>query len=392
MRLYRALILLTLIAAVVAPGPAGTAEVGVTGVRLGEHGATTRFVLDLTGRVDFRLFTLPDPYRVVIDMPALEWRPAKPPGGTTALIQGLRYGLFRPDVFRVVLDVGRPVSVRRLFFLPPADGQGPRFVLDLEPASREAFLAEKRGSLTVAALAPPALPEPSSAERDKPVVVLDPGHGGVDPGAISPGGTYEKDITLAVALEVRRQIEAMGKFRVVMTRERDVFVSLARRVETAKAARADIFISLHADAIKDKGVRGGSVYTLSEKASDALAEELAQHANASDVIAGVDFSDKSPEVANILIDLARRKALNDSADAADVVLAGLAEATSLLKTSRRHAGFAVLKGPEVPSILVELGFLSNRQDERMLGQPAHQRRLAQAVARAVDGWFGRNRR
>ncbi len=364
----------------------------MTGVRLGEHTTMTRFVVDLTEKVEFRLFTLAAPYRVVIDMPVLDWRLKGAPGNGTSLIKGFRSELFRSDVFRIVLDASRPVRVRRLFFLPPAPGYGHRFVLDLEPSNRATFLAERRGSLEVAALRPLALPESVAAERDKPMVVLDAGHGGIDPGAIGVSGAYEKELTLALARAVRRELEASGKVRVVMTRDRDVFVSLKRRVAIAEAARADLFISFHADAIKDKRVSGGSVYTLSEKASDVLAAELAVSENKADIIAGVDLSDHSPEVTNILIDLARRGAMDVSVEIAKVVVRELKGATRMLPTSRRFAGFAVLKGADVPSLLIELGFMSNRRDERLLRQNDHRIRLARAVTRAVDGWFATKRR
>jgi N-acetylmuramoyl-L-alanine amidase len=190
---------------------------------------------------------------------------------------------------------------------------------------------------------------------------------------------------------VRRALAATGKVRVTMTRDRDVFVSLKRRVAIAEAARADLFLSFHADALKDHRVSGGSVYTLSEKASDTLAAELAVSENKADIIAGVDLSDHSAVVSNILIDLARRGTMEVSAEIARVLVRELKGATRMLPTSRRFAGFAVLKGADVPSLLIELGFISNRRDERLLRQRDHQVRLARAVTQAVDDWFESNR-
>ncbi len=367
------------------------AEAAVTGIRLGEQSYGTRVVLDITGDVHHKVFTLPDPYRVVIDLPEVEWRlPGRTLSVGNGLVRQFRYGLFKPGVSRVVLDVSGPVAVKRSFMLQPTADFGYRLVLDLEPVSRESFAREAK--LTPSPEAPQAetpsepTPKPSGA---KPLLVIDAGHGGIDPGTTGLSGGYEKEVTLAFALELKRQIEASGRYRVMLTRDRDVFISLRKRVELARVNGADLFISLHADALANRRVNGAAVYTLSEKASDAEAEELAAKENKSDVIAGVNLAGEGygEDVANILIELAIRETMNQSAEVAALIIPELAKEISLLRKTHRYAGFRVLKAPDVPSVLIEMGYLSNPQDEARLLDPAHRRQLMGAVVRAVDGYF-----
>jgi N-acetylmuramoyl-L-alanine amidase len=219
------------------------------------------------------------------------------------------------------------------------------------------------------------------------VVALDPGHGGVDPGTIGASGTLEKNLTLEVAREVKRALEASGRYRVVLTREDDSFVRLRERIQIAHTAAAELFISFHADALADAKFHGATVYTLSDKASDAEAEALAQRENKADLIAGIDLTDEAPEVTGILIDLAQRETMNLSARLASDLVEEVGHETSFLKQSHRFAGFAVLKAPDVPSALIELGYLSNRQDEASLNQAAYRKRLAGAILRALDRFF-----
>ena len=364
----------------------------VTDVRVGVHPDATRFVLDLTEPVEFKTFTLPDPYRLVIDLPEMQWRVS---GGVTAkglgLVQKYRYGLFKPGTFRVVLDLLAPAKVNNAFTLQPSARFGYRLVIDLVEVSVATFRP-------TAPPPPPASPHRKSIpkpklvrpEGSKRVVVIDPGHGGVDPGAISVGGNYEKHIVLSAALELERQLKAIGNYEVVMTRRRDMFVRLGNRVKIARAAGADMFISLHADAIGNKKVRGATVYTLSEKASDQEAAKLAAKENKADIIAGVDLSaaDYDDEVANILIDLTQRETTNFSRSFAnDFLIPEIKKQTRMLRKSHRFAGFKVLKSPDVPSVLIELGYLSNQDDERRLRDPAHRRDLMKAIVRAINAYF-----
>ncbi len=221
------------------------------------------------------------------------------------------------------------------------------------------------------------------------VVAIDPGHGGQDPGAISLGGDYEKRITLAIARALREELAALGRYKVVFTRNNDSFIRLRDRIAIARAAGADIFVSLHADTISNDAVRGLSVYTLSERASDAEAAALAERENKVDLIAGVKLAGETPEVSNILIDLIQRETMNNSARFASLLVEELQQQTTLLPRTHRFAGFAVLKAPDVPSVLVELGYLSNESDERLLLSRPHRQKLARGIARAIDRYFVR---
>ena len=224
--------------------------------------------------------------------------------------------------------------------------------------------------------------------RPKPrQIALDPGHGGVDPGAISPNGLYEKTVTLATARELARLLDASGRYRALLTRGRDAFVPLRQRVARARAFRAELFLSIHADALPDRALRGLSVYTLSERASDRETAALAVRENKDDFVAGLHLSRRPPIIGAILLDLARRQTNNQSLTLAKAIVAETGRAVPLLERPHREAGFTVLTAPDIPSVLVELGCLSNRAEERLLGHPAHQRRLAEALKQAIDDYF-----
>jgi N-acetylmuramoyl-L-alanine amidase len=381
---------LLLTVALLWPAPAAAAP-AVTAVRAGEHPASTRFVVEISAKVNYRLFTLPAPYRVVIDFPELEWRLKTGRAGTGGVISGLRYGLFRPGTSRIVLDLKAPVRVKNIFVLEPSEGRPYRLVLDLVRVQPGQFRAEQKGTLRRVALTAPTTPPLRDARKkratEKRVIALDPGHGGVDPGATGVTGIYEKRITLAMARDLKRRLEKDGRYKVVLTRGRDVFVRLRERVRRARAAGADLFVSLHADTIANRRVRGLSVYTLSEKASDTEAAALAAKENKSDLIAGMDLNAENPEVVNILIDLAQRETMNLSAKFATMLISELRNRVKLLHKSHRFAGFAVLKAPDVPSVLLEMGYLSNRKDERLLRQEAYRAKLATAISRAADRYF-----
>ncbi len=361
----------------------------VTGVRFGEHPDMTRVVVDLSDRADYLILYVPDPYRVVIDLPDVSWQAPPPAAGkSVGVVKGYRTGQFSAGTWRIVLDVAVPVTPKNVQMIEPREGHQYRLVVDLAPASREAFLAEvKRTAAAAAAAAPTPAPAPQPRPGKK-IVVLDPGHGGVDPGAEGRTGVYEKFITLSMAEELKRQLEASGRYQVVMTRDRDIYVPLRQRIALARAANANLFISLHADTIDSPRIRGLSVYTLSETASDEEAAALAATENKADVIAGVDLTNESAEVTNILIDLAQRETMNLSANFAEFAVADLSNATKLLCKTHRFAGFAVLKAPDVPSVLVELGYLSNPDEERQLREPVYRNRLAGALVKSVDRYFG----
>jgi N-acetylmuramoyl-L-alanine amidase len=240
-----------------------------------------------------------------------------------------------------------------------------------------------------AMLAPPKPPAKSWAHRgEKPLIVIDAGHGGVDPGTIGAGGVQEKNVTLAAARALKKELESAGRYRVLLTRDGDNYLRLFERVKFAREHKADLFISLHADSIDRSNVTGASIYTLSEKASDAEAEKLAMRENRADLIAGVDLSHQDDDVANILVDLAMRDTMNQSRFFANMVADSMeSHSIRTLERTNRSAGFAVLKDPDVPSILVEMGFLSNRREAQTLTRPEYQQRLAKTIAASVNSYF-----
>jgi len=389
---------LGIVGATIAPTTANAATPQVTGVRVGVYPAKTRIVLDVDSSVTFKSFVLQQPYRVVLDMSEVTWSPKlrNPPKG--GLVTGMRFGLFRPGSSRVVLDSTGPVRVAKAFIIPPSGKyRSYRLVVDIAKTSRQAFLmsykrpdrkpeikaTSRPASVPVPFKRPPARPD------EKKLIVIDPGHGGVDPGATSRSGVWEKHIVLAFARELRQSLLATGKFRVRLTRDRDVFIRLRDRIAIARRAGADLFISVHADSIGNSRVRGTSVYTLSERASDKEAGALARKENKSDLIAGVDLDDQSNDVVNILIDLAQRETMNESAVFARKLVDELGKTRKLLRNTHRFAGFAVLKAPDIPSVLVELGYLSNRSDEKMLRNPRQRKRMAAAMSAAVKRYFER---
>jgi N-acetylmuramoyl-L-alanine amidase len=255
------------------------------------------------------------------------------------------------------------------------------------PAAQAPTPARPAAALEPAAFVVPIPPRKPWGPARIRTIVVDPGHGGADPGTVGARGTAEKHVVLALARELRAVLEATGRYKVVLTRQRDLFVRLRHRVARARDADAELFVSLHADSMANRSVRGASVYTLSERASDREAALLAEKENKADLIAGVDLTGESSEVTNILIDLAQRETMNQSARFGMLLIKELKREVRLLRNTHRFAGFAVLKAPDVPSVLIEAGFLSNRRDETALGQKAYRLKLAQATTRAIDAYF-----
>lgn len=360
----------------------------VEDIRVGEHRSKTRFVVEVDGKLDYRVFALADPYRVVIDLAELKiGKRANRKGRARGVIEGYRVGLFKPGTSRIVLDLDRPALIKSDFVIPPRGGKGARLVVDLEPASRSRFLAAMKRPDPLPAGNQVAVRTENRSQSAKRVIVIDPGHGGIDPGAPSVIGVHEKNIVLQVARVVRDALKRTGRYEVVLTRDRDVFIPLRQRFEIARAANADLFISLHADSFKSASVRGASVYTLSERASDREAALLAAKENKSDVIAGVDLGTEAPEVSSILIDLAQRETMNYSAHFAGILVGEMAKAVPMRRNSHRFAGFVVLKAPDVPSVLVEMGYLSNPQDATALSNRTRQVKLANSLRSAIDRYF-----
>ena len=348
-------------------------------------------------------FSLAEPYRIIVDLPEIEWsvETSFSPGERRSLVKALRYGLFRPGNSRVVLDLSAPASVKKAFILRPGATGAWRLVVDLVLTDAASFLKTTGPAHRVGTFQPRHTRDVSKEDMDrravsppsrrrharKPVIVLDPGHGGVDPGATGVSGVFEKKITLFTAREFKKALEKTGRYTVHLTRERDVFLKLRERVAIARQHHADLFISIHADAGANPSLRGLSIYTLSDKASDAEAAALAASENKSDIIAGIDLSRESQEVTNILIDLAQRESMNLSARLAEFAISELRRDVTLLPRSHRFAGFAVLKAPDIPSLLMEMGYLTNRQEERLLRTRAYRKKLASAMIRAIDHYF-----
>jgi N-acetylmuramoyl-L-alanine amidase len=352
-------------------------------VRFGVHPTYTRVVLDLSANAQPKVFGLVDPYRMVIELPEPQWPRLATAADAGGLVTRTRWSTSSLGVGQVVLDLTGPVQINAQMLLAPADGAPWRFVLDLAPGTKETFAQ--------AAASPQPRPKPRELTvppRRKPVVVIDPGHGGVDPGTIGPSGVPEKDLVLAYARSLREALLATGRIDVVMTRDSDVFVPLRERNEAAHAAGADLFVSLHVDSEPTHSSRGLSLYILSEHATDAEAAALAAQENKADIIAGVDLGKYPAEVANILIDFAQAKTNEMSMSfARDYVLAEIGPIAPLVSRPLKSAGFAVLKLPDVPSILVELGYLSHSVEEKTLLREDHRRRIAQAAAKAIDRYF-----
>lgn len=366
----------------------------VIGLKLDETAQKTRFAIELSDPVDVRVYTLTNPNRVVIDMPDVLWRAgddARPTGRRA--VKSYRYGQFRRGNFRFVVDLNTPVKVETPQLVAPEEGFSFRLMVDLVPSTREEFVAAagwpQAPTAAVASVAPPAAPPPPSrGEPGRRIVVIDAGHGGIDPGTQGRGGVREKDLVLAVARELRKALEATGRYRVQLTRDTDVFIPLRERVNIARAAHAELILSLHADSNDHRDIRGASVYTLSEDASDREAATLAEKENMSDVIAGVDLSGENSPVASILIDLAQRDTMNRSVRFAERVISVLPRATMVRPTTpHRSAGFAVLKAPDIPAALVELGYLSNSADEAEMSKPAWRVKVAGSLVAAIDGHF-----
>lgn len=396
----------------------------VNDIRIGLHPDKSRVVLEMDRASKFRAFVLDSPWRLVIDLPEYSWQVSEISKPVQSGINAIRQGQLKPGFSRIVLDLDHPVSISSAFILRAHEDRPNRLVIDFNKVGNAAYLREKgkvHGILELdsapgqetraqpepaAGAAPPVRkaaagtmvvpeqkPQPKSLPLDKPVVIIDPGHGGVDPGAIGANGVFEKHITLALARDLKRELESAGKYTVYLTRNSDKYLRLYQRVDFARKNGGDLFISLHADSLKSSGVRGASVYTLSEKASDEQTARLAERENQADLIAGVDLSHEDEQVATILVDLAMRDTMNQSKFFANTLVGQMqGDRINLLDNPHRYAGFAVLKAPDIPSVLVEAGFLSNRREAELLAQPPHRRKIARALKAGIDVYFEKVRR
>jgi N-acetylmuramoyl-L-alanine amidase len=369
-----------------AEGPPAVA----TGARLSGDGRQTRLTIDLSRPVEMRAFAIAEPYRVVIEVPQVDFQ-LPPDAGEQArgIIKAFRYGLVKAGESRVVIDLTGPARVTKAAMLGAADGQPAQMVLDVVAVDRETFL---RAAAIDNHLRPQPQQEPDDvapAGDTRPVVVIDAGHGGIDPGTRAPSGELEKNLTLEFAKALRAKLEATSKYRVTMTRSDDTFIELSERVQVAHRQRAQLLISIHCDALArgEGAAEGATVYTLSDQASDAEAQRLADAENRADAIGGVDLGDAPNEIADILIDLAQRETKAFSANFARNVVRVMAATARMHKHPLKSAGFRVLKAPDVPSVLIELGYVSNARDLRQLVSESWRARTADAITRAVQTYF-----
>ena len=380
-----------LISVSAAPAAEGAAAVpSVTAVRVGGDDKQTRFVLDIDRQVELATFTLADPYRVVIDLPQVAFHlPDKAGQHGRGLIKNFRYGLIMQGGSRIVMDTKGPVKVDKAFVMASAEGQPARLVIDLTATDRDAYLRNIALENRPAKAAKQAAVAVKPDGDPRPLIVLDPGHGGIDTGTHGLDGELEKDIVLSFASEIRDRLEKSGKYRVLMTRSDDTFIALNDRVRFARSHGAALFVSIHADALpkKEGQAEGATVYTLSEHASDAEAARLADDENKADVIAGVDLTAEPDDVANILVDLAQRETKTFSLQFAHSTVKEFKTVARLHKRPLKSAGFVVLKAPDVPSVLIELGYMSNRGDLNHLVDAEWRGKTAAALAHAVDDFF-----
>ncbi|CAN5524741.1 N-acetylmuramoyl-L-alanine amidase [soil metagenome] len=434
MRLILAAMLLAVL-----PAAAGTKPPIASAARLAGDDHRTRFVADLSQPVSYTVYVLPDPFRVIIDLPALLYQ--LPPGSGDeggGLISGYRYGLLEDNRSRIVLDATGPVLIEKSYIVKPEGDQPARIVVDLVKTDLKTFTRNQAAEASETAAdvvaepqqevppdpidyeVPPSNQPPPQAEatltqgtiaplpQQKPgsgaaaagqrpqkparhdgrrVIVIDPGHGGIDSGAVGVNRTREKDVVLNFAFALRQALRASGRYEVAMTRDDDSFVTLKQRVHIAREKQADLFIAIHADTVRGASVRGATLYTVSDKASDAEAEALAQKENRADAIAGMDLGDEKEEVADILIELTQRETKNHSLFFARKALAQLKPVTQMTGRPLRGAGFVVLKAPDVPSVLLELGYLSSKADEKLLNSPVWRATMASALGKAIDTYF-----
>lgn len=347
----------------------------ILGVRVGDHPGYTRIVIDVDQKPNFKVSTIKTKNQVRLFGTKLKCG-STIPKIHHKLINKLEFTAFQTGHGELKFHTTHPIAIKKAFDLPPSKTVSHfRYVIDLEKSS--APTVKKK----------PITPPPPK----KKVVVIDPGHGGKDPGALGRGGIKEKDVTLSVAKTLKRVLDKTNRYKVVLTRNSDCYLKLPKRVDIARKAKADLFISLHADSHPRSDTRGLSVYTLSKVASDKEAEKLAIKENKADLIDSVDLNTESPDVANILIDLMKRETMNLSRKTANHFISRLRKRVLLLRNPIRSANFAVLRTADLPAVLIEMGYISNRQDEKLLTTSWHQAKLCEGIREGIDSYFAEHK-
>ena len=383
----------------------------VKSIRFGDHPNSIRIVMDMTGDMNFAAAMQDNPKRLEIYTPVKDWQIngnpyLKPP------FTSIRHEAVPADgLSKIALTMDAPYRIRNAYMLP-ADSSNPqnRLVIDVEPVPLPVFesvIGVSQGTLAIAGEKKQDInallqsistidstdittQKPQSKPVKKPIIVIDAGHGGQDPGAISPGGIREKNITLSMAKTIADILNKTGRYDARLTRSTDVYIKLYDRVKIARHADADLFISIHADSVGNENTKGASIYTLSNTASDKQTAKLAARENRSDIIAGVDLDDEDPDVSMILLDLSMRETMNQSKSLANTVVQSFTHAgVGTLKGPHRYAGFAVLKAPDVPSILIETGFVSNEAEAKQLLSKNYQNRIGNSLLKSLDQYFAK---
>jgi len=393
----------------------GSAAVKVEEMRLTAASDTSRLVLSLSGSPTYKVFALSNPPRVVIDISDARLAAALPNNFSGSPVQAVRSGIRDGRDLRIVVDLAAKASPKSVV-LQPSENQGYRLVVDLAQAAAPVAPAPQAAPMKMApATVPQAAPvsvapvavsqapaaaakAPAAVKIDPPeanlrdiIVAIDAGHGGVDPGAHGPNGTKEKDVVLAIARQLENRLRAEPGVKPVMIRDGDYFVPLRKRVAKARESKADLLVSIHADAIDDRSVKGSSVYVLSDRgASSEAARWVAEKENAADLVGGVSLDDKDDVLKSVLLDLSQTATIEASANAGNKVLQELRGVGKLHRHQVEQAGFVVLKAPDIPSMLVETAYISNPQEEMNLQSPAYQKRLATAIVEGVHEYFREN--
>ena len=373
----------------------------ISQMRIGQGIGNVRIVFDADSEFDYKVFTLNDPKRLVIDVKDIDVsQNVADNKDENVFVKNVRIGSVNGEKIRIVFDLSKPVFIKKIMMLPPQSQFNWRFAIDLEASSERDFIARvgekyaqssqqyngKESSVVV------QKQEQKTLQNSAPkIIVIDAGHGGIDPGAIGYNGTYEKNITLAMAKELKESLDKNKKYKVYLTRNRDVFIPLRDRVKISRGYNADLFISIHADSAKNKKATGLSVYTLSKTASDKEAAALAEKENKADIVAGVNFAEYSKDVNDVLLDLSQTMTNNSSSEFAALLSAQMSKVVKTVSNTHRFAGFAVLKAPDVPSVLMELGYLSNATEEKQLKQKSYREKLVKAACKAIDKYFENTR-